>query len=141
MKPIMTAPTDGNYMDQAQLDYFKNKLLIKKKELIEKIVLTKEKIQSFKSTQADILDRSNIQTDMEFELKTNERYSQLLKEIEKALGRIDEGSFGYCAVTGEPIGLKRLEAIPFASMSTKALEEIETMQSGPHQPAPVFVGL
>ena len=121
------------YMNNDQLAYFKNKLIHQKMQLIEKIRGTIEKIQSLQSVDADILDRSNTQIDIESELKSNQRYNRLIKEIDGALSRIEDGSFGYCELSGEPIGLRRLEVLPFAAMSVKSLEQLETLPMAANQ--------
>lgn len=114
------------YMNASQLEYFKNKLVSRKMELLGKISLHREKIKSLKTNHADILDRSLYAMDLEQEIRTYERYSQVLRQIDEALERISDGSFGYCEFTGKPIGLDRLEALPFANLSIEALEEMES---------------
>lgn len=116
------------YMSQAQIDYFRSRLRKEKAALSRKISCAIQKIKSLEGVQADILDRSNAYIDLELEVKSYERYSTRMKQIERALGRIEEGSFGYCELTGNEIGLRRLEAIPFATMSINALEEFEARQ-------------
>ena len=115
-----------DYMNARQLDYFKNKLVCRKGELLGKISRHREKIKSLKTNQADILDSSMYSMDLEQEVRTYERYSQVLFQIEHALARIRDGRFGYCELTGKPIGLERLEALPFASLSIEALEDLES---------------
>ncbi len=116
------------YMSDAQVTYFKEKLELRKGELRRKISKAIKKIKSLEAAQADILDRSNSYIDLELAVKSFERYSGMVDQIDRALERIDDGSFGYCELTGNEIGLRRLEAIPFASMSIKALEEFEASQ-------------
>ena len=118
------------YMSDRQVAYFKEKLTAQKTELSRKMDQAVKKIKTLKSVQADILDRSNAIMDMEFQVKSFERHSSLIKQIERALRRIEDGSFGYCELTGGKIGLRRLEAMPFATMSIKALEEFEASQAG-----------
>jgi DnaK suppressor protein len=114
------------YLNEGQLDYFKNKLICSKVELLGKISRHREKIKTLKTNHADILDRSLYTMDLEQEIRTYERYSQVLRQIDEALERISDGSFGYCEFTGKPIGLERLEALPFANLSIEALEEMES---------------
>ena len=114
------------YMSDRQIDYFRDKLVDRKAELKAKISTAIEKIKTLESVQADILDRSNAYIDLELAVKSFERYSNMLDQVDRALERIDDGSFGYCELTGSEIGLRRLEAIPFATMSIAALEEFET---------------
>ena len=122
-------PSDNEpYMNIRQLDYFKNRLIIQKAELIEKIAQRKEKIKNLKATHPDILDRSNFLMEIEQELRNCERYSERIRQVDNALKRIDRGSFGYCQFTGNRIGLERLEALPFANLSIEALEDTDTWQ-------------
>lgn len=114
------------YMNERQRMYFKNKLVFRKYELMGKISLQREKIKTLKTNHADILDRSCYSMDLEHEIRTYERYSQVLRQIDGALARIRDGRFGYCELTGKPIGLERLEALPFASLSIEALEDLES---------------
>ncbi|MDD4273510.1 MAG: TraR/DksA family transcriptional regulator [Desulfobacter postgatei] len=119
-------PLDNEpYMSKEQLSYFKGKLMQRKNELHNRITKSIKKIKTFEATQADILDRSNSYIDLELEFKSFKRHSDMIVQVDHALERIDDGSFGYCELTGDEIGLPRLEAIPFASMSIKALEEFE----------------
>ncbi len=113
------------YMSEGQLAYFKGKLLQRKDELHNRISQSIKKIKTLEAAQADILDRSNSYIDLELEVKSFERHSDMIVQVDHALARIDDGSFGYCELTGDEIGLRRLEAIPFATMSIKALEAFE----------------
>ena len=115
-------------MREGQLVYFKDKLMVRKDELRNRISNSIKKIKTLEAAQADILDRSNSYIDLELEVKSFERHSDMIVQVDRALARIDDGSFGYCELTGDEIGLRRLEAIPFAAMSIKALEEFETGQ-------------
>ena len=123
------------YMSDGQLAYFKEKLTRRKAELSRKISNAIAKIKTLEAAQADILDRSNSYIDLELAVKSFERYSNMMDQIERALERIDDGSFGYCELTGSEIGLRRLEAIPFANMSIKALEAFEAAQEGNGYPS------
>lgn len=114
------------YMNEGHLEYFKNKLICRKMELLGKISRHREKIKTLKTNQADILDRSIYSMDLEQEIRIYERCSQVLRQIDEALERISAGRFGYCELTGRPIGLERLEALPFANLSIEALEELES---------------
>lgn len=120
-------PLDNEpYMSEGQIAYFKGKLMQRKNELHNKISTSIKKIKTLEAAQADLLDRSNAYIDLALEVKSFERHSDMIVQVDHALARIDEGSFGYCELTGDEIGLRRLEAIPFATMSIKALEEFET---------------
>ncbi|MEH0020930.1 MAG: TraR/DksA family transcriptional regulator [Desulfobacter sp.] len=122
------------YMSDDQVAYFRKKLTDRKAELSRKITRAIEKIKTLESMQADILDRSNSYMGLELEVKSFERYSNMLDQVDRALERIEDGSFGYCELTGNEIGLRRLEAIPFATMSIKALEEFEASQQPMYAP-------
>ncbi len=116
---------DEPYMNCRQLLYFKQKLMVQKSELQEKALRLKARIKRFKTNPADIIDRSNFYMDMERDLSNYDRYSQRLNQINEALKRMKTGQFGYCELTGNPIGLERLETLPFANMSIEALELFE----------------
>jgi len=116
------------YMSEAQVAYFKEKLIRKKDELIRKLSAVIEKIKTLESVQADLLDRSSSYIDIDLAVKSFERYSNMMDQVDHALERIMNGRFGYCELTGFEIGLRRLEAIPFAAMSIKALEAFEAGQ-------------
>jgi DnaK suppressor protein len=118
--------TNEDYMNHRQIGYFKNKLILEKMASSQKLKQHLEKIKNQKSQHADILDKSNVLMDIEWEISTYERYSQRIHQINRALDRIDDGRFGYCEMTGEQIGLKRLEALPFTHISIEALRENET---------------
>lgn len=119
-------PTEEEpYMNHRQLTYFQQKLMHRKMELQEKASRLKSRIKGFKSSCADIIDRSNFYMDMERNLSDYDRYTRMTRQVDEALHRIANGRFGYCELTGEPIGLKRLEALPFTSMSVEALEAFE----------------
>jgi len=117
--------SDEPYMNKRQLDYFKNQLILKKMELIRKINLNMDKVKNLKSKHADPLDRSNFLMDIDRDFRANERYSGIVEQIDNALERIKKGNFGYCEITGNAIGLRRLKALPFTNMSIEALEEQE----------------
>jgi len=116
------------YMSEGQLLYFKEKLKSRQEELAGKLNRTIQRIKAMEGLQADILDRSNSYIDLEREVNNFERYSNMLDQVAQALRRIEEGGFGYCEMTGSEIGLRRLEAIPFAALSIQALEELEAGQ-------------
>ncbi|WP_462269827.1 TraR/DksA family transcriptional regulator [Desulfobacter sp.] len=122
-------PLDNEpYMSEGQLAYFKGKLMQRKDELHKNIYKSIKKIKTLEATQADLLDRSNAYMDLALEVKSFERHSDMIVQVDRALARIDDGSFGYCELTGDKIGLRRLEAIPFTTLSIKALEEFEADQ-------------
>ncbi len=116
---------DEPYMNRRQIIYFKEKLMEQKIELQEKALKIKARIKRFRTNPADIIDRSNYYMDMDRDLGNYERHSQRLNQINNALKRMKTGQFGYCELTGSPIGLKRLKSVPFANMSVEALELFE----------------
>lgn len=113
------------YMNEKQLAYFKNKLILQKMERLEEIERKKNTIKMMGSSQPDLIDKSNSITQINQAIESCERSREVVRQIDEALARIENGSFGYCTITGMEIGLKRLEAIPFAAMSIKAIEETE----------------
>lgn len=116
------------YMNDSHLDYFKYKLLSQRRDISLKIEESREKIKTMKSTQADIIDRSNTMIDFEAAVAAGHRYSSLLKEIDRALERIAEQTYGFCCISGEPIGLKRLDILPCTTVSIAALSRAEEDQ-------------
>ncbi len=120
------------FLDSEKLSWFREKLLAKQKELILKRSDIKKNIRSLKMKHADVVDQSILMSSIEKEIDFSQRCDIFIAQIEKALERIENGTFGYCEFTGEPIDLRRLEVQPWATLSIKALEEIEK------QPVPTF---
>lgn len=116
---------DEPFMNERQLAYFRKKLLDWKAEILDQSKLTIEQMQSESLQMADPADRASSETDHSLELRTRDRQRKLISKIDSALRRIDSGEYGYCEVTGEPIGLRRLEARPTATMSLEAQERHE----------------
>ena len=116
---------DEPFMNDRQLEYFRRKLLNWKAELLAGSKETKQGLQDGTRNIPDVADRASEETDRALELRTRDRQRKLVSKIEKALRRIDEGEYGYCDVTGEPISLKRLDARPIATMSLEAQERHE----------------
>ena len=110
------------FMNAKMRNYFKQKLLDWKNELIKESSQTLNNLQSDNEAKADITDRASEEIDRSFELRTRDRERKLINKINAALQRIEDGSYGYCEETGEPIGLKRLEARPVATLSIEAQE-------------------
>ena len=113
------------FMNERQRDYFRRKLLSWKDEILEESRSTITNLQEDTSALADLTDRATSETDRSIELRTRDRQRKLLAKIDAALRRIDEGEYGYCEVTGEPISLARLEARPIATMTLEAQERHE----------------
>ncbi|KMW57085.1 C4-type zinc finger protein, DksA/TraR family [Candidatus Rhodobacter oscarellae] len=116
---------DEPFMNDRQLEYFRRKLLTWKAELMDDSKNTIEGLQDSARAVPDIADRASEETDRALELRTRDRQRKLVAKIDSALRRIDEGEYGYCEVTGEPISLKRLDARPIATMSLEAQERHE----------------
>lgn len=124
--PAGYKPTDKEeYMSPQQTEYFRQKLLGWRKELIEESRETLDHLHEEDWHQADIADRASLETEAGVELRTRNRYLKLIAKIDSALRRIEDGEYGYCEETGEPIGLKRLEARPVATLSIDAQERHE----------------
>jgi DnaK suppressor protein len=109
-------------MNAKMKEYFKQKLLSWKNELLKESSQTLNNLQSDNEAKPDITDRASEEIDRSFELRTRDRERKLINKINSALQRIEDGSYGYCEETGEPIGLKRLEARPVATLSLEAQE-------------------
>tara|TARA_E500000305_G_scaffold57745_1_gene46080 strand:- start:1387 stop:1872 length:486 start_codon:yes stop_codon:yes gene_type:complete len=119
-------PAEGEpFMNERQLEYFRRKLLAWKADLLDESRHTIEGLQDGTRNIPDITDRASEETDRALELRTRDRQRKLVLKIEQALRRIDEGEYGYCEVTGEPISLKRLDARPIATMTLEAQERHE----------------
>ena len=116
---------DEPFMNERQLEYFRRKLLTWKAELLAGSKDTIEGLQDSTRNIPDVADRASEETDRALELRTRDRQRKLVAKIDGALRRIDEGEYGYCSVTGEPISLKRLDARPIATMSLEAQERHE----------------
>lgn len=119
-------PTDDEpFMNERQLEYFKNKLMIWKDEILRESRETIGNLQAETENHPDLVDRASSEADRALELRTRDRQRKLIAKIDEALRRIEDGSYGYCEETGEPIGLARLEARPTATMSVEAQERHE----------------
>ncbi|WP_109664018.1 RNA polymerase-binding protein DksA [Roseicyclus mahoneyensis] len=116
---------DEPFMNERQLEYFRRKLITWKNELLDESRGTVESLQDGTRNIPDIADRASEETDRALELRTRDRQRKLISKIDGALRRIEEGEYGYCEVTGEPISLKRLDARPIATMSLEAQERHE----------------
>ncbi|MDC0248373.1 RNA polymerase-binding protein DksA [bacterium] len=110
------------FMNAKMKEYFKQKLLSWKNELLKESSQTLNNLQSDNEAKPDITDRASEEIDRSFELRTRDRERKLINKINSALQRIEDGSYGFCEETGEPIGLKRLEARPVATLSLEAQE-------------------
>lgn len=113
------------YMCEAQLDYFRRLLGEWKKSILTAAAGTLQQLQDGPMREPDLNDRASSETDWGIELRTRDRQRKLIAKIDSALRRIEEGEYGYCEVTGEPIGLGRLSARPIATMTVEAQEAHE----------------
>lgn len=119
-------PTENEeFMNDRQVEYFRNKLTNWKQSLLEESKSTIEDMQSDARNIPDVADRASEETDRALELRTRDRQRKLVAKIDSALRRIEDGSYGFCEDTGEPISLKRLDARPIATLSLEAQERHE----------------
>lgn len=116
---------DEPFMNARQLEYFRRKLLAWKADLLAESRETIEGLQGSTRSIPDLTDRASEETDRALELRTRDRQRKLVSKIDAALRRIENGEYGYCEATGEPISLKRLDARPIATLSLEAQERHE----------------
>ena len=112
-------------MNDRQRDYFRAKLLAWKDEILRESKITLQTLQEENVNHPDLADRASSETDRAIELRARDRQRKLIAKIDSALRRIEEGEYGYCEVTGEPIGIGRLIARPIATMTVEAQEAHE----------------
>ncbi|HTN13585.1 MAG TPA: RNA polymerase-binding protein DksA [Sphingomonadaceae bacterium] len=120
-----TPSDDEEYMSEKQTEYFRALLVEWKKSILSASEGTLQSLQDGPIREADLNDRASSETDWGIELRTRDRQRKLITKIESALRRIDQGEYGYCDVTGDPIGIKRLIARPIATMTVEAQEAHE----------------
>lgn len=123
-----TPSEDEAYMNPRQKEYFRRKLLDWREELLEESRETMNHLREENWQEPDIADRASLETEASVELRTRNRYLKLISKIDEALRRIEQDEYGYCEETGEPIGLKRLEARPVATMTIEAQERHERLE-------------
>jgi DnaK suppressor protein len=116
---------DEPFMNDRQRDYFRRKLIQWREDLLRESRDTLAALQSENENHPDLADRASSETDRAIELRARDRQRKLISKIEAALARLDDGSYGYCEETGEPISLKRLDARPIATLSVEAQERHE----------------
>lgn len=112
-------------MNERQREYFRAKLLSWKEDILKEAKTTLQQLQDENVNHPDIADRASSETDRAIELRARDRQRKLIAKIDEAITRIDDGTYGYCEETGEPISLKRLEARPIATLSIEAQERHE----------------
>ena len=119
-------PSDKEpFMNERQRDYFRMKLLAWREDILKEAKETLLHLQEENQNHPDIADRASSETDRAIELRARDRQRKLIAKIDEALGRIDDGTYGYCEETGEPISIRRLEARPIATLSVEAQERHE----------------
>jgi DnaK suppressor protein len=119
-------PSDQEpFMNERQVEYFRRKLLAWKDDILRESKETINHLQDENHILPDVADRASSETDRSLELRTRDRQRKLISKIDSALKRVQDGSYGYCEETGEPIGLKRLDARPTATLSIEAQERHE----------------
>ncbi len=125
LAPDYVPSDDEDYMCERQLNYFRMLLLEWKRSIHSAADQTLQSLQDGPIREADLNDRASSETDWGIELRTRDRQRKLISKIDSAMRRIDEGEYGYCEVTGDPIGLKRLIARPVATMTVEAQQAHE----------------
>jgi DnaK suppressor protein len=119
-------PTDKEpFMNERQREYFREKLLAWKEDILKEAKETLQHLQAENENHPDLADRASSETDRAIELRARDRQRKLIAKIGAALTRIEDGTYGYCEETGEPISLRRLEARPIATLSIEAQERHE----------------
>ncbi len=119
-------PTEKEpFMNERQREYFRVKFLTWKDDILKEAKSTLQQLQDENVNHPDLADRASSETDRAIELRARDRQRKLISKIDEALARIDDGTYGYCEETGEPISLKRLEARPIATLSVEAQERHE----------------
>ncbi|HKS85016.1 MAG TPA: RNA polymerase-binding protein DksA [Pseudolabrys sp.] len=119
-------PSDKEpFMNERQRDYFRAKLLAWREDILKEAKETLQHLQEENQNHPDLADRASSETDRAIELRARDRQRKLIAKIDEALTRIDDGTYGYCEETGEPIALRRLEARPIATLSVEAQERHE----------------
>jgi len=116
---------DEPFMNEQQREYFRQKLLRWKDEILREARETLLHLQNENENHPDLADRASSETDRSIELRARDRQRKLISKIDAALARIEDGTYGYCEETGEPIALKRLEARPIATLTIEAQERHE----------------
>jgi DnaK suppressor protein len=120
------APSDSEaFMNERQREYFRRKLLRWKDDILRESRETIQNLQAETTLNADLVDRASTEAERQLELRTRDRQRKLIAKIDSALRRLEDGSYGFCEETGEPISLKRLDARPIATLSIEAQERHE----------------
>jgi len=125
LPPDYRPSDDEEFMNPMQREYFRQKLIRWRAELMAESSETLQRIKDDSLAEPDLSDRATLETDRSLELRTRDRERKLVSKIDAALLRIEDGTYGFCEVTAEPIGLRRLEARPIATLSLEAQERHE----------------
>ncbi len=124
--PTVYKPTEKEpFMNERQREYFRRKLVTWKEGILREARETILNLQSEQTPNADLADRATTESERQLELRTRDRQRKLISKIDAALRRLEDGSYGFCEETGEPISLKRLDARPIATLSIEAQERHE----------------
>lgn len=128
LPPDYHPSSNEEYMNDTMLEYFRQKLVSWKKSLLNQSKDTLDDLKQGGLNQPDQIDRASLEADKALELRTRDRARKLISKIDSALKRIEDGAYGYCEETGEPIGVERLEVRPVATLSIEAQERHERME-------------
>ncbi len=128
LPPDYSPSDDEEFMNPQQVEYFRLKLLRWRADLLREADGTLASLSEGGIHEADITDRASVETDRALELRTRDRARKLISKIDQALARVESGTYGFCEETGEPIGLRRLQARPIATLSIEAQERHERME-------------
>ncbi len=128
--PAGYPPSDSEpFMNERQREYFRRKLMGWKEDILRESRETIQNLQAETTPFADLADRASTEAERQLELRTRDRQRKLIAKIDSALRRLEDGSYGFCEETGEPISLKRLDARPIATLSIEAQERHERRES------------
>ena len=125
LKQVYEPSNNEKFMNPKQVEYFKNRLQEWKSELLKDSHVTIEKLKDESLNKPDVADRASLESEKSLELRTRDRARKLISKIDKALRKIEDGSYGYCEETMEPISIERLKARPIATLSLEAQEKHE----------------
>jgi DnaK suppressor protein len=132
MRPVLPPEyrpnDDEEFMNPLQIEYFRQKLLRWRAELLADSTGTLRHLQEESLLKPDLTDRASLETERAIELRTRDRERKLISKIDAALQRIDTGTYGFCEETDQPIGIRRLEARPIATLTIEAQERHERME-------------
>ena len=128
LPPDYRPSDDEEFMNPLQAEYFRQKLLRWRAELLADLSGTLRHLKEESLLKPDLTDRASLETERAIELRTRDRERKLISKIDAALSRLDSGTFGYCEETDQPIGIRRLEARPIATLSIEAQERHERME-------------